>query len=148
MIGLATIQIQRKNMGRIITPVTITNARNQEFKLLCDALVDTGASHMVLPLAWKEKLGDIEHVETIEVELADQSPQTAEICGPVKIQIEGFRPIYSEVLFLDMQPEEGSYEPLVGYIVLEQSQAGVDMVGHRLVHIKRLDLKGFRNRRS
>ena len=40
-----------------------------------------------------------------------------------------------------MKPEEGIYEPLVGYIVLEQCQAGVDMVGHRLVHIKRLDLK-------
>jgi len=128
-------------MGRIVTPVSIVNARNAEFKILCDALVDTGASHMVLPLAWKSKLGDIELIETTEVELADQSAQSAEICGPVKIQIEGFRPIYSEVLFIDMKPEEGMYEPLVGYIVLEQCQAGVDMVGHRLVHIKRLDLK-------
>ena len=109
--------------------------------MLCDALVDTGASHMVLPLAWKSKLGDIELIDTTEVELADQSAQTAEIFGPVKIQIEGFRPIYSEVLFIDMKPEEGIYEPLVGYIVLEQCQAGVDMVGNLLVHIKRLDLK-------
>jgi predicted aspartyl protease len=129
-------------MGRIITPVTITNARQLEFHILCDALVDTGASHMVLPSGWKSKLGDIEHVETVELELADQSPQSGEICGPVKIQIEGFRPIYSEVLFLDMRPAEGRYEPLVGYLVLEQSQAAVDMLGHRLVHVKRLDLKG------
>lgn len=128
-------------MGRIVTPVTITNARNPEFKVLCGALVDTGVSHMVLPLAWEDKLGDIEHVDTIEVELAGQTAQSGEICGPAKIQIEGFRPIYSEVLFLEMQPEEGMYEPLVGYIVLEQCQAGVDMVGHRLVPIKRLDLK-------
>jgi hypothetical protein len=40
-----------------------------------------------------------------------------------------------------MQPEDGQYEPLLGYIVLEQSQAAVDMVGRRLVHVKRLDLK-------
>ena len=40
-----------------------------------------------------------------------------------------------------MEPVDGFYEPLVGYIVLEQSQAAVDMLGHRLVHIKRLDLK-------
>lgn len=128
-------------MGRIITPVSIANARNAEFRILCDALVDTGASHMVLPLAWKHKLGEIELIETTEVELADQSALAAEICGPVKIQIEGFRHIYTEVLFIDMKPEEGIFEPLVGYIVLEQCQAGIDMVGHRLVHTKRLDLK-------
>lgn len=39
-----------------------------------------------------------------------------------------------------MQPEDGHYEPLLGYIALEQSQAAVDLLGHRLVHVKRLDL--------
>lgn len=29
----------------------------------------------------------------------------------------------------------------IGYIVLEQSQAAVDMLGHRLVPIKHIDLK-------
>jgi len=57
------------------------------------------------------------------------------------LQIEGFRPIYTEVLFIDMKPENGIYEPLIGYIALEQCQAGIDMLGHRLVHIKRMDLK-------
>ena len=40
-----------------------------------------------------------------------------------------------------MEPSDGIYEPLVGYIVLEQSQAAVDMLGHRLVHVKKVDLK-------
>jgi hypothetical protein len=35
-----------------------------------------------------------------------------------------------------MVPRDGMYEPLVGYIVLEQSQAAVDMLGHRLIHVK------------
>ena len=48
---------------------------------------------------------------------------------------------FSEVLFIDMEPEDGELEPLIGYIVLEQSQAAVDMLGHRLIHVKRLDLK-------
>jgi hypothetical protein len=48
----------------------------------------------------------------------------------------------AEVLFLDMQPDEdGEYEPLVGYIALEQAGAAVDMLGHRLLHVKRVDLK-------
>jgi len=33
------------------------------------------------------------------------------------------------------------YEPLAGYIALEQSMAAVDMVGHRLVPVKHMDLK-------
>lgn len=42
-----------------------------------------------------------------------------------------------------MKPEDGIYEPLIGYIVLEQCQAGVDMLRHRLVHIKRMDLRSL-----
>ena len=128
-------------MGRIIAPVVITNAINTEYRIAFDALVDTGASYMVLPEEWKKKLGDIESIGTIELELANQTVQKGEICGPVKIQIEGFRPIYTEVLFIEMTPEEGIYEPLIGYIILEQCQAGVDMIGQRLIHIKRMDLK-------
>ena len=59
----------------------------------------------------------------------------------VKIQVEGFRHIYNEVIFVDMNPDDGIYEPLIGYIVLEQCQAAVDMLGHRLMHAKRMDLK-------
>jgi hypothetical protein len=40
-----------------------------------------------------------------------------------------------------MKPEDGIYEPLIGYIILEQSQAAVDRVGHRLLHVKKMDLK-------
>ena len=40
-----------------------------------------------------------------------------------------------------MEPRDRSYEPLLGYIVLEQSQAAVDMLGHGLVKVKALDLK-------
>ena len=128
-------------MGRITSHVVITNALNPEYRIAFDGLVDTRASYMVLPRAWKERLGDIESVDTVELELANQNVQTGEICGPVKLQIEGFRPIYTEVLFIEMTPEEGIYEPLIGYIVLEQCQAGVDIIGHRLIHIKRMDLK-------
>jgi hypothetical protein len=59
----------------------------------------------------------------------------------VEIKIEGFEPGYNEVLFLDMEPVDGIYEPLIGYIILEQAQAAVDMLGHRLVHVKKADLK-------
>jgi hypothetical protein len=34
-----------------------------------------------------------------------------------------------------------SSEPLLGYVTLEQAGPVVDMVGHRLVRLPRLDLK-------
>jgi predicted aspartyl protease len=128
-------------MGRIVTSVRITNVQDPSKTLRCDALVDTGASYLVLPTAWKDRLGALHAMETVEFETATQAIVTGDICGPVQIQIEGFRAIYNEVVFVDMVPEDGIYEPLVGYIVLEQSQAAVDMVGHRLLHVKRMDLK-------
>jgi predicted aspartyl protease len=120
---------------------TIENAADLSKVLRCDALVDTGASLMVLPSAWRDRLGKLESGAKIEVETATQETVTAEVCGPVRIQIEGFRPIFNEVAFVEMKPADGEYEPLIGYIVLEQSQAGVDMLGHRLVRIKHMDLK-------
>jgi len=128
-------------MGRIVATVKIANIHDQENRITCDALVDTGASYMVLPLAWRERLGNLDEIGTVPLETATQQTVEGTICGPVRIQIEGFRPIYNEVLFLDMKPENGEYEPLLGYIILEQSQAAVDMLGHRLIPIKRMDLK-------
>lgn len=128
-------------MGRIIASVKIENIADPSKSIRCDALVDTGASLMVLPSAWKERLGELEAIREIELETATQERITGEVCGPVRIQIEGFSPIFSEVLFIEMSPVNGDYEPLIGYIVLEQSQIGVDMLGHRLIPIKYMDLK-------
>lgn len=100
-----------------------------------------GASLMVLPKAWKERLGGLEFSTEIEVETATQEIVVAEVCGPVRIQIEGFRAILNEVAFVEMNPSDGKYEPLIGYIVLEQSLAGVEMITHRLVPLKHFDLK-------
>jgi hypothetical protein len=129
------------NVGRIVASVTIENAADLSMALRCDALVDNGASLMVLPTAWKERLGKLEFLAEIEVETATQERVAAEVCGPVRIQIEGFRAILNEVAFVDMKSDRGEYEPLIGYLVLEQSLAGVDMISHRLVHRKHFDLK-------
>lgn len=128
-------------MGRIIASVKIESITDPSMTVRCDALVDTGSSFMVLPSAWKDRLGELESIQKINLETATQEEVQGEICGPVKIQVEGFRPIYNEVLFLDMKPADGTYEPLIGYIVLEQSQAAVDRLGHRLVPVKHMDLK-------
>src|SRR5260221_14693522 len=105
-------------MGRIISSVKIDNVADSSKSIRCDALVDTGALLLVLPNAWRERLGSLETAQRAELETATQDVVMADVCGPVRIQIEGFRPIYSEVLFLDMHPHDGIYDPLIGYIVL------------------------------
>ena len=128
-------------MGRIVSSVKIESIADPSKSIRLDALVDTGSSFLVLPNAWKERLGNLEVIRSVELETATQETVTGEVCGPVRIQIEGFPPVFGEVLFVEMSPANGEYEPLIGYIVLEQSQAGVDMLGHRLIPIKHMDLK-------
>ncbi|NUM56460.1 MAG: hypothetical protein HUU46_22720 [Candidatus Hydrogenedentes bacterium] len=63
-----------------------------------------GAAFMTLPLAWKDPLGATDGGTKVEIETAAQETVEADVFGPVKIQLEGFRPIYNEVLFLEMRP--------------------------------------------
>jgi predicted aspartyl protease len=134
-------QQEKTRVGRISVKVRIRNLFEPNYVLACDALVDTGSAYKVLPRIWKDNLGNRSTVRHIECETATQQVVEAEVCGPLEIRLEGFKLIYGEVLFLDMEPEDGVYEPLVGYIVLEQAQAAVDMLGHRLIHARRSDLK-------
>ena len=128
-------------MGRIVAQVHVTNPADAGRQISINGLVDTGAAYLTLPAEWKDRFAPFAQTQTVEVETASQETVQGEVCGPVRIEIEGFRPIYSEVLFIAMHPEDGVYEPLLGYLPLEQSQAAVDMVGHRLVRARRIDLK-------
>ena len=128
-------------MGRIVAQVSIENVFDRAKSVRLDALVDTGSAYMVLPNAWRDRLGDLEAIRTVDLETATQEVITGDVCGPVRLQIEGFTPVFSEVLFIDMSPANGDYEPLIGYLPLEQSQIAVDMLGHRLVPVKHVDLK-------
>lgn len=136
------MQTKEAEMGRIVTQVRLTNFADPGKTLAISALVDTGSAYITLPTAWRDSLGNIEQLDEVELELADQSVKKGVICGPVRVRIGEFRPIVAEVLFIDMEPDDnGEYEPLIGYIPLEQAGAAVDMLGHRLVHVKRVDLK-------
>jgi len=131
-------------MGRIVAQVKLTNFADPTKTLAVSALVDTGSAYITLPNAWRESLGEVERLGEVDVEMADQSVKKACVCGPIRVRIGEFRPIVGEVLFLEMNPDdEGEYEPLIGYIALKQAGAAVDMLGHRLVHVKRVDLKSL-----
>lgn len=128
-------------MGRIIAQTRITNLADESRSIECGLFVDTGAGALILPRAWKERLGDFLRSEPVELQLANGEVVRGESCWPVEIRIEGFRPVANEVVFMDAEEEDDIQEPLLGYVILEQAQAAVDMLGHRLVPVKYIDLK-------
>lgn len=134
-------------MGRIVVATSIENGADSSFRIESDALVDTGAAYLTLPVAWRERLGPLTHLDTVSVETATQARVRGDICGPVLLRLLGtcqFRPIITEALFIPMESNAGRYEPLIGYIPLEQAQAVVDLTGHRLAKFDHVDLKALR----
>ena len=127
-------------MGRIVTSVIVENVPATG-AVRIDALVDTGAGYLTLPMAWKERFGAFALEEEVALQTATQQVVSGTVCGPALVRIEGFRPIHGEVLFVEMEPEEGEYEPLLGYIPLEQCGAAVDLIGHRLLPVRYIDAK-------
>nr|VFJ99347.1 MAG: Aspartyl protease [Candidatus Kentron sp. LFY]VFJ99856.1 MAG: Aspartyl protease [Candidatus Kentron sp. LFY] len=128
-------------MGRITANVTVENVSVPGNTITVNALVDTGASYLTFPLAWKEQLGVFGTQQEIELQTATQEIVKGIFCGPVRITVEGFRPVHNDVLFLDMVPDKGEYEPLLGYVVLEQCGVSVELSEHRLVPMKYMDAK-------
>ena len=76
----------------------------------------------------------------VELEMADQHRVPAEVCGPVRIKLQGFQPVSGEVVFMDV-PNESEFEPLVGCMVLEAANAAVDLLRHKLIPLKTYSLK-------
>lgn len=139
-------------MGRIIAQTKVTNLFDETKFVQCGMLVDTGAAALILPAAWRERLGEFPRSETVELLLANGETVRGEACAPVEIKIDGFRLVVNEVVFVDAaEPgntgvgeaaEDGdAEEPLLGYVILEQAQAAVDVLGHRLVPVRYMDLK-------
>ena len=128
------------NAPRIVAETTVTNRFDNDKSIQCGMLVDTGAGALILPASWKPRLGDFTRTEPVELQLANQEVIRGEACGPVEIRIQGFRPVWNEVIFLESD-EPDDVAPLLGYVILEQSQAAVDMLGHRLVPVQYIDMK-------
>lgn len=126
-------------MGGIIAQTKVTNLSDESRFVECGMLVDTGAAALILPSAWKERLGEFPRKEAVELILANGDVVHGEACAPVEIQIAGFRPVVNEVMFVGAQDD--TEEPLLGYVILERAQAAVDMPGHRLVPVRYVDMK-------
>ena len=75
-------------MGRIVATVDVQNVAEPRLSKKLDALVDTGASYLTLPRAWKEQFGSFEAEEVIELQTATREPIKGTVCGPVRVQVD------------------------------------------------------------
>lgn len=129
-------------MGKIISQVKITNVLDKSESLTFAAVVDTGASHLTLPMAWRHHFTTVDFRESSLAEIADGSTVEGELAGPFRIEIGNLTHSNSDVFFMDMKPNErGDYEPLLGHLPLQSGRLGVDMLNHRLFKVKYVDCK-------
>ena len=113
-------------MGKVIERIKVTNifdtSRTQEL----NALVDTGATMLVLPAEIIQELG-LREVREVTVRYADNSRRTKSIFGVLRVELQG------RFGHFDVLQEERGGQALVGQIVLEELDLVVDPKGRGLV---------------
>ena len=71
----------RSFMGRIVTSVIVENVPATR-TVRIDALVETGAGYLTLPMAWKERFGTFALEEEVALQTATQQVVSGTVCGP------------------------------------------------------------------
>ena len=113
-------------MGTFTVPIQVGDPAKRQF-IEVEALVDTGATHTLLPRNMLLTLG-IEAVERLTFQLADERSVEYEV-GEARIRLDG-RERTTLVVF---GPEGAT--PLLGATTLELFNMAVDPVGRRLVSV-------------
>ncbi len=112
-------------MGTLSVPIRLQGPAGRAIET--QALVDTGATHTLLPANMLAQLG-VQPIERVQFHLADE--RTVEYgIGEVRIRLDG-RERTTVVVF---GPEGAT--PLLGAITLELFNLAVDPVGKRLMPV-------------
>jgi len=107
-------------MGKVIERVKITNVFEPDKSIEIDALIDTGATMVVLPQDIMRKL-ELRKVGEVEVRYANNEVEMKPIYRAVVIEILG-----GEGTF-DVICEKEDSQPLIGQVVLEVLDLAVDL---------------------
>jgi clan AA aspartic protease len=106
-------------MGKVIEKVKITNLFDQTKSVEVEAVIDTGATMLVLPQDVIAKL-DLRKMREATVRYANNKTETKSIYGVVTAEIRGRAGEFNVLA------ESERCQPLVGQIVLEQLDLVVD----------------------
>lgn len=106
-------------MGKVIENLRITNLLDPEKSVEVEAVIDTGATMLVLPQNLINELG-LKKMREVNVKYANNKTEVKSIYGVVTVEIKGRAGEFNA-----LEEAEGS-QPLVGQIVLEQLDLVVD----------------------
>ena len=99
-------------MGKVIERVKITNVFDPSKSMEIDALVDTGATMLVLPQNIVHKLG-LKKVRDVKVRYANNKVEIKPVYRAVIVEILGREGTF------DVVCEDEGTQPLIGQVVLE-----------------------------
>lgn len=100
-------------MGKVIEKVKLTSLFNPAKSIEVDAVIDTGATLVVLPQNIVDEL-ELRKIREVKVRYANNKTEIKSIYGVVTIEIKGRTGNF------DVLAEEEGIEPLIGQIVLEE----------------------------
>ena len=113
-------------MGKVVAKVKLTNLFDATKSVEVQAVVDTGATMMVLPQELVDELG-LEKLREVEVKYADNRTATKSVYEVAKIEVTG------RVSNFDVLAEAEGTQPLIGQVVLEILDLHVDARKQRLI---------------
>lgn len=113
-------------MGKVVQRIKVTNVFDTTRSKELDAVIDTGATMLVLPRDVIEELG-LRKVREVNVRYANNSRQTKGIFGIVSLELHGRTGNF------DVLAEDRGTQALVGQIVLEELDFVVDCKGRGLI---------------
>jgi len=99
-------------MGKVIEKVKLTSLIEPKKSVEVEAVIDTGATMVVLPKDIVDALG-LRKVREVKVRYANNKVETRPIYGVVTIELKG------RSANLDVLVEEKGSQPLIGQVLLE-----------------------------
>jgi clan AA aspartic protease len=113
-------------LGKVVEKVRFVNSFDPEKSIEVEAVIDTGATMIVLPKNLVERLG-LKKVEDVKVKYADGSVKEKEVYGVVRVELMG------RVGNFDVLAEDEGAQPLIGQIVLERLDLIIEPSTKRLI---------------
>ena len=113
-------------MGKVVARIKLTSFDDPGKTKEIDAIVDTGATMLVLPAEIIAELG-LRKIREVKVRYANNTQQTKGIYGVATLEVQGRSGNF------DVVEEEPGTRALVGQIVLEELDLVVDLKGKRLI---------------
>jgi clan AA aspartic protease len=113
-------------MGKVIEKVKLTNLFDPKKSVEVEAVIDTGATMVVLPKNLVQELG-LEKIEDVRVKYADGRVERKEVYGVVRLELKG------RVGNFDVLAENEEAQPLIGQIVLERLDLIIEPSTRKLI---------------